>query len=297
MVLLHCWASSARGAIWPTGREHATKTTHPPGDCRVYRQPRADRIFRGSSPRRCSWPTARLGRPSSAPRSRGRYKCAFRTFPSRIEGIIFVLNDSHGRPGRTIAIVDAYDDPRAEADLGTFSSKFGLPPCTTANGCFKKVGQTGTTRLPRGNQGWALEISLDVQWAHAVAPGAHVLLVEANSASFTDLMAAVDYAKAHAQYVSMSWGGSEFSGESAYDFHFQQSGVSFFVSSGDNGTPAEYPSASPKVISVGGTTLHFDSSGAVTSETGWSGSAADAACTKVRTPLSPCSANTHRQVA
>ncbi|HXU23622.1 MAG TPA: S53 family peptidase [Tepidiformaceae bacterium] len=174
--------------------------------------------------------------------------------------------------GKTIAIVDAYDDPRAEADLATFSAKFGLPACTTANGCFKKTGQTGSSRVPRGNQGWALEISLDVQWAHAIAPGAHILLVEANSASFTDLMAAVDYAKTHAQYVSMSWGGSEFSGESAYDFHFQQTGVSFFVSSGDNGTPAEYPSASPKVVSVGGTTLHFDSNGAVTSETGWSGS-------------------------
>jgi subtilase family serine protease len=173
--------------------------------------------------------------------------------------------------GKTIAIVDAYDDPTAEADLGVFSAQFGLPACTTANGCFKKVSQTGTTRYPRANSGWALEISLDVQWAHAIAPGAKILLVEASSASTSNLMTAEDYARGHAQYVSNSWGGSEFSGESSYDPHFVQSGVSFFVSAGDNGLPAEWPSASPKVISVGGTTLHFNSSGNVTSETGWSG--------------------------
>ena len=127
--------------------------------------------------------------------------------------------------------------------------------------------------IPRADSGWALEISLDVEWVHAIAPGAKILLVEASSNSFTNLMAAEDYAKAHAQYVSNSWGGSEFSGEATYDSHFAASGVSFFVSSGDNGAPAEYPSASPNVISVGGTTLNLDSSGAVTSETGWSGSA------------------------
>jgi subtilase family serine protease len=173
--------------------------------------------------------------------------------------------------GKTIAIVDAYDDPTAEADLGVFSSQYSLPACTTANGCFKKVNQTGGTSYPRKDSGWALEISLDVQWAHAIAPGAKILLVEASSNSFANLLAAEDYAKSNAQYVSNSWGGSEFSGESSYDSHFVQSGVSFFVSSGDAGLPAEYPSASPNVISVGGTTLHF-SGGAFSSETGWSGS-------------------------
>jgi subtilase family serine protease len=171
--------------------------------------------------------------------------------------------------GKTIAIVDAYDDPTAEADLGVFSSQFGLPACTTANGCFKKVSQTGTTRYPRSNAGWALEISLDIQWAHAVAPGAKILLVEATSASTSNLMTAEDYARAHAQYVSNSWGGSESSGERSLDSHFVQIGVSFFVSSGDAGLPAEWPSASPNVISVGGTTLHFDTNGNLTSETGW----------------------------
>jgi subtilase family serine protease len=93
--------------------------------------------------------------------------------------------------------------------------------------------------------------------------------VEATSASLTNLLAAEDYAKAHANYVSNSWGGGESSGETAYDSHFSQSGVSFFVSAGDAGTPAEYPSSSPNVISVGGTTLNFTGS-TFTSETGWS---------------------------
>jgi subtilase family serine protease len=173
--------------------------------------------------------------------------------------------------GQTIAIVDAYDDPTAEADLGVFSGQFGLPACTTANGCFKKVSQTGTARYPKANAGWALEISLDIQWAHAIAPGAKILLVEATSASTSNLMIAEDYARAHAQYVSNSWGGGESRSETSLDSHFVQAGVSFFVSAGDAGLPAEWPSSSPKVISVGGTTLHFDGSGSLTSETGWAG--------------------------
>jgi subtilase family serine protease len=171
--------------------------------------------------------------------------------------------------GQTIAIVDAYDDPTAETDLTVFSNQYGLPACTTANGCFKKVNQMGGARYPRTDGGWALEISLDLQWAHAIAPGAKILLVEANTNSFTNLMAAEDYAGSHASYVSNSWGGSEFSSEANYDSHFVQSGVSFFVSAGDAGLPAEYPSASSNVISVGGTTLHFSGS-TLTGETAWS---------------------------
>jgi subtilase family serine protease len=171
--------------------------------------------------------------------------------------------------GQSIAIVDAYDDPTAESDLGVFSRRFGLPACTTANGCFKKVSHTGSTSYPKANAGWALEISLDVQWAHAVAPGARILLVEATGASAASLLAAEDYARAHAQYVSNSWGGPEFASEIASDAHFVKAGVSFFVASGDGGLPAGWPSSSPRVISVGGTTLHFNSLGHFTSETGW----------------------------
>ena len=191
--------------------------------------------------------------------------------PATIKSVYNFPTSSTAGAGKTIAIVDAYDDPTAESDLAVFSSTFGLPACTTANGCFKKVDQTGGANYPRKDAGWALEISLDIQWAHAIAPGAKILLVEASSNSFANLLVAEDYARAHAQYVSNSWGGSEFSGESSYDSHFAQSGVSFFVSSGDSGLPAQYPSASPNVISVGGTTLNFSGSN-FASETGWSGS-------------------------
>ncbi len=191
--------------------------------------------------------------------------------PATIKSVYNFPTGSTAGAGQTIAIVDAYDDPTAEHDLGVFTAQYGLPACTTASGCFKKVNQAGGTSYPRKDAGWALEISLDVQWAHAIAPGAHILLVEASSNSFANLLAAEDYARAHAQYVSNSWGSSEFSSETSYDSHFAQAGVSFFVSAGDAGLPAEYPSASPNVISVGGTTLHF-SGGKFTSETGWSSS-------------------------
>ncbi|MEA2574721.1 MAG: hypothetical protein QOH93_2019 [Chloroflexia bacterium] len=192
--------------------------------------------------------------------------------PATIKSVYNFPTSVTAGAGKTIAIVDAYDNPTAESDLNVFSQQYGLSACTTANGCFQKVDQNGGTNYPRTDSGWALEISLDIQWAHAIAPGAKILLVEAKTNSFTNLLAAEDYARTHVQYVSNSWGGPEFSGESSNDSHFVQSGVSFFVSSGDNGTPAEYPSSSPNVVSVGGTTLKLTSSGALSSETGWSGS-------------------------
>jgi subtilase family serine protease len=188
--------------------------------------------------------------------------------PAQIKAAYSFPTATTAGAGKTIAIVDAYDSPTAENDLNVFSRQFGLPACTTANLCFKKVGQNGSTKVPRKDAGWALEIALDVQWAHAIAPGAKILLVEASSNSFTNLLAAEDYAKAHADYVSNSWGSSEFSGEASYDSHFAQSGVSFFVSAGDNGTPAEYPSSSRNVISVGGTLLTSPGTASQT-ETGW----------------------------
>jgi subtilase family serine protease len=190
--------------------------------------------------------------------------------PQTIKSVYSFPTSLTAGSGETIAIVDAYDDPTAESDLNVFSSQYELPACTTANGCFTKVNQNGGSSFPRKDGGWALEISLDVQWAHAIAPGAKILLVEASSNSFSNLLAAEDYAKTHAQYVSNSWGASEFSSETSYDSHFSESGVSFFVSSGDVGLPAEYPSASRNVISVGGTTLKLDPNNLLVSETGWS---------------------------
>ena len=170
--------------------------------------------------------------------------------------------------GATIAIVDAYDDPTAADDLATFTTHFGVGACTLT-----KLDQSGNTNYPKVDSGWALEISLDVQWACAIAPGANIVLVEANSNSYSDLMAAVDTAAQRAPVVSMSWGGGESSSETGYDPHFQVANHTFIASSGDNGAGVIYPAASPNVVGVGGTTLQLDSSGApISAETAWSGS-------------------------
>ena len=176
-----------------------------------------------------------------------------------------------GSSSTTIAIVDAYDDPTIESDLGVYSTQFGLPKCTTANGCFKKVNQNGGTSYPAKNAGWALEISLDVQIAHAICPNCKILLVEANSNSFSDLLKAEDYAIAHAKVASNSWGGGEFSGEISNDSHFNHVGHPITFSSGDGGYGVEYPASSQYVTAVGGTTLTLNSNNTYKSETVWSG--------------------------
>ena len=173
--------------------------------------------------------------------------------------------------GQTIAIVDAYDDPTIERDLATFSSKFSLPPCTTANGCFKKVYASGSK--PATNGGWALEIALDVEWAHAIAPAAKIVLVEASNDFLSSLLHAVDVAvQNNASVVSMSWGGDEFSGETNSDTHFAHNNVTFVASSGDDGHGTGYPAVSHYVVSVGGTSLHLTTSNTWSSESAWSGS-------------------------
>ncbi len=171
--------------------------------------------------------------------------------------------------GQTIAIVDAMDDPNIQADLDAFDTQFGLPNVTV-----NRVNQSGGTSYPASDSsgGWELEISLDVEWAHAIAPGAQILLVEANSANDADLLAGVIYAASHASVVSMSWGGSEFDGETSYDSSFSQPGVSYVASSGDYGAPIMWPASSPNVLSVGGTALSVGASGLYASETGWGGS-------------------------
>ncbi len=173
--------------------------------------------------------------------------------------------------GQTIAIVDAYSDPNIQSDLNTFDAQFGLPNITIS-----QVNQTGGTALPGTDStgGWEMEEALDVEWAHAIAPGANIILVAANSASDSDLLAGVKYASAHANVVSLSWGGGEFSAEtsSTYENYFVHSGVVFSVSSGDNGAPVSWPASSPNVVAVGGTALTVGSGGTYGSETGWSGS-------------------------
>lgn len=178
--------------------------------------------------------------------------------------------------GQTIAIVDAYNDPHIASDLAAFDSTYGIaaPPS------FAVVNQNGGSNLPISNTSWALEESLDVEWAHAMAPGANIVLVEANSSSLSDLLTAVQYAanRPGVSVVSTSWGSSEWSGETAYNSDFTtpsgHQGVTFVASSGDSGSSGApiFPSVSPNVIAVGGTQLTLNSSGGYGSETAWSGS-------------------------
>ncbi|HLW66848.1 MAG TPA: S53 family peptidase [Gemmataceae bacterium] len=184
------------------------------------------------------------------------------------------LGSSYTGAGRTIAIVDAYNASKIVTDLQTFNTQFGLQKFNVSGGpTFKVVNQAGGSSLPASNSGWALESALDVEWAHAVAPQANIVLVEAKSSSYSDLMSAVNYAANNAQVVSMSWGGGDWSGETSLDSYFRSHpNVAFVASSGDSGYGVEYPSASPYVLSVGGTQLNVDSSGNRISETAWSGS-------------------------
>ena len=161
-----------------------------------------------------------------------------------------------GGSGKTVAIVDAYDDPNAEKDLATYRSNFGLPACTTANGCFKKVNQTGGTSYPTGDTGWSEEISLDIDMVSAICPSCHILLVEATSPSYANLGTAVNTAvRLGATAVSNSYGGGESSAETSYDTYYNHPGVAITVSSGDSGYGVEYPAASRYVTAVGGTHL------------------------------------------
>lgn len=194
--------------------------------------------------------------------------------------------------GQTIAIVTAYDDPRIARDLRTFDAAFGISN-RDSNGQFAL-----TKAIPGGaitvNRAWAQETSLDVEWAHAIAPGAHILLVEATTSSIADLLSAVDFARQQPGVVtvSMSWGGNEFPGEAGLDGYFTTpgghiggsglpGGVTFVAASGDSSSTS-WPAVSPNVLSVGGTTLNVDASGNRISETAWNGGGGGTALDEVR---------------
>jgi subtilase family serine protease len=181
---------------------------------------------------------------------------------------------SNGGAGQTVAIVDAYDDPNAASDLATYRSTFGLPACTVATGCFKKVGQSGsTTSLPSADAGWAEEESLDVDMVSAIAPNAHIILVEATSPTMANLGASVNEAIAlGAKFVSNSYGGGESSSDTSYDSsYFNHPGIAITASSGDSGYGVEYPAGSRYVTAVGGTSLSRNSSARGWGETVWNG--------------------------
>lgn len=197
--------------------------------------------------------------------------------PADLQGAYQLPAD--GGAGQTVAIVDAYDDPNAEADLAVYRQQYGLPACTADNGCFSKVDQRGGTDYPTPDADWAGEISLDLDMVSAAAPNAHILLVEADSASTDDLGSSVNTAvELGAKYVSNSYGSrytsTPGSGESAdeltYDQeYFDHPGVAVTVSSGDSDYGVAYPAASQYVTSVGGTSLTEDDSSRGWTESVW----------------------------
>jgi subtilase family serine protease len=188
--------------------------------------------------------------------------------PADIRSAYALTSSASG--GKTVAIVDAYNDPTAAADLGVYRSQFGLPSCTTANGCFRKVSQTGsTTSLPATNAGWATEISLDLDMVSAACPDCKILLVEAKSASFSDLGTGVNYAAAQSGVVAISnsYGGSDSSASSAYN----HPGIAITASTGDAGYGVESPASYDSVVAVGGTSLSRSGTSRGWSEAAWSG--------------------------
>jgi chitodextrinase len=175
--------------------------------------------------------------------------------------------------GQTIAITIAFDNPNAEEDLATYRSTYGLSPCTTANGCFRKVNQSGEEgSYPAPNEEWALETSLDLDMVSAICPECRILLVEADSNTVDDLAAAVETAAGlGATVISNSWAAYEFDGESGGNSAFRHPGVPTLFASGDWGYGVYYPAASPDVIAVGGTSLEKAQNARGWKETAWQG--------------------------
>jgi len=186
---------------------------------------------------------------------------------------------ANGGAGETVALIDAYNDPKAAADLAVYRSQYGLPACTSGSGCFQQVSQTGTSTLPKNNKGWSGEISLDLDMVSAIAPRAHIVLVEAKSASTANLGAAVNEAvKLGAKFVSNSYGGSESSSDPKYDTrYYDHPGVAVTASSGDGGYGVEYPAASQYVTAVGGTSLKTAANARGWTESVWSTSSTEGA--------------------
>jgi subtilase family serine protease len=182
---------------------------------------------------------------------------------------------SSGRATETVAIVDAYNDPYAASDLATYRSQFGLGLCaagTSSSSCLRIVNQSGGTRLPTSNGGWAQEESLDLDMVSAICPSCHILLVEASSASFGNLGTAVRYAASVPGVVAISnsYGGSD-AKDSTYGGYYNHPGIAVTASAGDSGYGAEYPASSDYVTAVGGTSLTKASNSRGWSETVWSG--------------------------
>ena len=182
--------------------------------------------------------------------------------PNQLRGAYGIIGS--GSAATTVAIVDAYGYPNAASDLAVYRTQFGLGAASLTI-----VNQSGGTKPPKTNNGWDQEQALDLDMVSSMCPNCKILLVQASSASFSNLGAAANYAAAHASVVSNSYGGGE-SGSSAYEADYNHPGIAVTASAGDSGYGAQFPATSPHVIAVGGTSLNLSGNTRV-SETVWSG--------------------------
>ncbi|MGN6253251.1 MAG: S53 family peptidase [Marmoricola sp.] len=197
--------------------------------------------------------------------------------------------DGTSSGGRTVAIVDAYGYPSLESDLGTYRSYFGLSACTRANGCLRVINQTGGTSAPRTDVGWDGEQALDVDAVSAICPDCKIVVVQASSASLTDLGTAVQTAAKQPGVVAISnsYGGGDLS-DASYRAYYDHPGIAVTASTGDNGYQGgSYPASSSYVTAVGGTTLAPAGNTRGWTESAWSG--AGSGCSTVNAPLTAAS--------
>jgi Putative Ig domain/Subtilase family len=217
---------------------------------------------------------SRLWRPASATVNSPAVVGAY--FPNELRSAYKLAGASANRgKGKTIAIVDAFNNPHAGSDLGKYRRIFNLPPCTKANGCLRIVNQKGNASpLPNARVDWGVEISLDLDMVSAICPKCHILLVEANNALTSNLGAAVNTAvRKGAKFVSNSWGGPEFGGQNRFSRFFNHPGRVIAFASGDAGFGPTFPADLQFVTSVGGTRLVKHSGGRGWSESVWGVSA------------------------
>jgi hypothetical protein len=265
-------SSPALALAAPGGRDEpetdvrACDTTPAPGYARCHARVRTDAKARGKAPA----PAANVVATPDVLGNNGAYDPGFLQAAYNLAGPA-----ASAGSGRTVAIIDAFDNPTAETDLGAYRRQFGLPTCTTANGCFRKVNQTGGKTYPAADTGWGQEIALDLDMVSAICPNCKILLVEANSNGFDDLAAAVDYAASVPGVVAISnsYGAPEWQGTGYYDAHYTHPGIAITASTGDSGYGVQYPAAVAYVTAVGGTTLNQASNtgGRDATETVWSG--------------------------
>ena len=207
---------------------------------------------------------------SSSPPSNAMTPAQMRSYYG-IDTVLYENTPGDGR-GMTIAIVDAFDDNKLQSDLNAFDAQYNFPALTITK--YNESGGTSITAPAAPAGVWGIETSLDVEWAHVIAPLANIDVVEGNSANGNDLFAAAQSAAGlpNVSVVSMSFGAGEFSGETTWDANFVHSGVTFVASTGDNGSPGNYPAYSPNVVAVGGTTFTLDVNRNITGEVAWNSS-------------------------